>query len=197
MTRRILTGGPRFIFDDAVGRLVGFKQPNGKSEFLPLSPLPIAEGVGLWRVIGASAVAVTLTGSTDEAALAAFTLPGGALGPNGALRITTVYSFTNSANSKTMRYRLGGLGGTAIMAVSATTTVSNMVQRTIQNRGVQDSQVAAPTGNNGSFGNSGNSPGTAALDTAQDQVIALTGQLASSGETITLESWLAEACYMP
>lgn len=151
--------------------------------------------LGTWRVLAAQAVAVPHTGDTAETVLAAITLPGGAMGPNGALRITSVFSFTNSANTKSMRYRLGGLSGSSLMGISATTSASIMTQRLIQNRNSQSAQIAGPAGFANSFGASGNLAATSAVDTASSQTLAITGQLANSGETITLESCLVEIAY--
>lgn len=153
--------------------------------------------LGTWRVLASEAVAVSHTGDTSEAVLAAFTLPGGMMGPNGALRITSVFSFTNSANAKTMRYRLGGAGiaGTQLMVIGASSSLSIMTQRLIQNRNSQASQVAGPGAFANSFGASGTPPATGSVDTASDQTVAITGQLTNSGETITLESCLVEVAF--
>jgi hypothetical protein len=148
-----------------------------------------------WRVLAASAVAVSHTGDTDETALASIDLPGGAMGPNGALRVSTQWGYTNSANSKTKRYRLGGLGGSTIMAITANTSASAQHQRTIQNRNAEDAQVSAGAGFGNSFGMSGNTPATTAIDTSADQTLVISGQLANAGETLTLESYLVEVCY--
>lgn len=71
--------------------------------------------LGAWRVIAASAVAVSHTGDTIETVLANIAIPAGAMGANGALHITAVFSYTNSANAKTLRIRLGGISGAAFM----------------------------------------------------------------------------------
>ena len=151
-----------------------------------------AAASGAWRVLAASAVAVAHTGDTAETTLASITIPGGAMGANGALRITTQWSYTNSANAKTMRYRLGG---TAMMAVSATTTASACHQRTIQNRGVENAQVTHGLGFGSSFGVSGNATATASVDTAVDQALMISGQIAVASDTTVLESSLIEVLY--
>lgn len=157
--------------------------------------LDAAAASGAWRVLAASAVAATHTGNTSETALASIVIPGGAMGPNGALRVTTQWSYTNSANAKTKRYRLGGLGGAALMAVSATTTVSASHQRTIQNRNAENAQVTHGLGWGNAFGMSGNSPVTTTLDTTIDQALVMTVQLATASESISLESWLLEVLH--
>lgn len=153
--------------------------------------------LGTWRVLAASAVAVSHTGDTTETALASVTLPGGAMGANGILRITSVWSYTNSANSKTARYRLGGSGvsGATLMNIGATTSVGNMTQRVIQNRNAQNSQFTSAPAAGASFGVSANAGATAAVDTSSDQLVVISGQLANASETIGLESYLVEIAY--
>lgn len=153
--------------------------------------------LGSWRVLDASAVAASHTGDTAETTLATFTLPGGAMGPNGFLRISTLWSHTNSGSNKTMRVRLGGLSGTAFQASAATTANVTSNQRTIQNRNSAALQVAQSAASPNGFGTTGGgaTPATGAIDTSTDQSVVISGQLSSSGESVTLESWLAEVAY--
>lgn len=154
-----------------------------------------AEARGHWYVLGASAVAVSHTGNTNETALATVALPAGSMGANGLLRVTSLFTVTNSANNKTLRTRLGGISGTAFQSLTLTTNETNMSQRLIQNRNSQSSQVGSAAAVGGSFGNSSNSVVTGAIDTASAQDVVISGQLANSGETITLQSYLIELCY--
>lgn len=151
--------------------------------------------LGTWRVLAASAVAASHTGNTTETALATIALPAGAMGPNGALRITAVLSYTNSANTKTLRFRLGGISGTAFADIPVTTTASLMTNRLIQNRNSQAAQVANAASAPGGFGTSTASPPVGAVNTAIAQDIVISGQLASAGETVTLESYIVELAY--
>ena len=150
--------------------------------------------LGAWHVLGASAVAAPHTGDTSETVLASFTLPGGAMGPNGIVRVTTLWTCTNNANAKTMRIRLGGLTGTAFLAASVAATNVGIMQRTIHNRNSSASQVAFNAASAGSFANvaGGAAPATGAVDTSADQVIAISGQLANAADTMTLEACLVE-----
>lgn len=143
--------------------------------------------LGTWRVLAAGAVAAAHTGDTTETTLATIAIPAGAMGPNGALRVTSHWSFTNSANAKTARAKLGG---TAFLVASHTTSSGGVYQRTLQNRNSQASQISYQH-NSGNSYTTGNIF-TASVDTSVAQDIVLTGQLASAGETITLESWLVE-----
>lgn len=148
--------------------------------------------LGTWRVLAASAVAASNTGNTAETVLATVSIPAGALGPNGVLRVTSTWSHTNSANAKTPRIRLGGSSGTVICAPVLTTTGSLAIQRTVHNRNAQNSQVMMGAASSNTFATSTGAPLTASIDTSAAQDLVFTGQLANAGETITLEAYLVE-----
>lgn len=144
--------------------------------------------LGTWRVLASSAVAVSHTGSTTETTLATITVPAGAIGANGALRVTMVWSYTNSANTKTARLRLGG---TSFLVFNATTTSSVRIENQIHNVNSEASQKGWV--NSGTaFGSSTGTIVTASIDTTTAQDITFRGALANAGETITLESYLIE-----
>ncbi len=144
--------------------------------------------LGTWRVLAASAVAVSHTGSTSETTLATVSVPAGAIGANGALRVTMVWSYTNSANAKTARMRLGG---TSFLVFNATTTSSARIEHQIHNVNSEGAQKGWV--NNGTaFGSSTGTIVTASIDTTVAQDITFRGGLANAGETITLESYLVE-----
>jgi hypothetical protein len=151
--------------------------------------------LGAWRVLAASAVAAHHTGDTLETALATIAIPAGAMGPNGALRITAVFSHTNSANNKTLRVRLGGMSGAAFMNYSNSANASQMTQRIIQNRNSQALQVSGSAGIANAVAPNTGSPATGAIDTSVAQDLVISGQLANAGETVTLESYLVELAY--
>ncbi|HRK63829.1 MAG TPA: DUF2793 domain-containing protein [Terricaulis sp.] len=151
--------------------------------------LDAAAASGAWRVIAASGISASHTGSTSETTLASIILPGGALGPHGALRISSQWSHTNSANNKTLRYRLGG---SVLMAPVLTASASSVHQRSIQNRGVTNAQVTHGSGFPNSFGGTTNAVVTTSVDTTVDQTLTITGQLATGGESVVLESYLIE-----
>lgn len=148
--------------------------------------------VNVSYVLAASAVAASHTGDTAETALATVTIPANAMGPNGRVRITTQWSFTNSANNKTLRVRFGGPSGTVYASNIQTTTASVRDQREIANRGVANSQVGGASNTNTSFAQTSGAVVTSSVNTAAATTVVLSGQLASSGETITLESYLVE-----
>jgi len=117
------------------------------------------------------------------------------MGPNGALRVTVVRSQTNSANTKSLRFRLGGLSGAQLMITTSAAFASFVGQRLIQNRNSQSSQVSGPETIVNSFNLSTGAIATAAIDTSVAQNFVISGQLANAGETLTLESHLVELAY--
>jgi hypothetical protein len=152
----------------------------------------IVEG-SLWHVLAASAVGVSHTGDTSETALATVQVPANMMGANGILRVTTLWTITNSGNNKTLRARLGGIAGTAFLGATFTTSASVHDQRLIRNRNAANSQVGfAAINGTGGWGVSSGAVATGAVDTAANQDLVITGQLASAGETITLEAYLVE-----
>jgi hypothetical protein len=147
-------------------------------------------------IIAQSAVAVSGAADTNENTLATITVPGGAMGPNGVLRFYTLWSFTNSANTKTGRARLGGIGGTAFMSWAQTAFVSaNFFMGGIFNRGAANQQIGQPLSGSSFTIAFGGACVTGAVDTNQDQTLVITGQKALAGETFTLEAYLAELLY--
>lgn len=158
-------------------------------------PRTYCAALGTWYVIGASAVAVPLTGSTSETALATISIPAGAMGANGRLRITVLASASlNNANSKTLRARLGGISGTIFGSSSLASVLSWQSQFIIRNRNSASSQVGFPSAAN-VFSNAGAAPVTASIDTSVAQDLVISGQLGTGTDTLTLEDYMVEILY--
>lgn len=151
--------------------------------------VPTASGI---LVLGSSGVAVPLTGSTNETQLALVNVAAGALGINGSLRITTLWSVNNDADAKTGRIRLGGIAGTQIMALNMASTATYQLMHIVRNRGAANSQVFQVVTAASNFTSSSGVVGTASVDTAVSQDLVISGQLASAADTITLEAYTVE-----
>jgi len=147
-------------------------------------------GIGLPAsgVLKQSAVPASVTGTLSETTLATIAIPAGAMGANGMLRITALWSFTNSANNKTLK---GVLAASQFMNQVFTTSTSIRTQTMITNRGAANSQVGHAA-SAGAFSGSTSAVVTSAIDTTQAQNFTLTGTLANTGETITLEGYTVE-----
>lgn len=141
-------------------------------------------------LLAASAVAASHTGNTNETTLATVSIPAGAMGTNGGLLIFSSWTTTNSANNKTPRIRLGGIGGTAFMAATYTTVATFSDARRIRNRNSASSQVASTGAATAvPFGGTSSAITTGTIDTSTAQDLVLTAQLGLGSETITLESY--------
>lgn len=140
-----------------------------------------------YRVIAKSNVAVSHTGNTNDTTLATVTVPAGAMGANGRLRITSLWSTTNNANNKTGRVKFGGTTYTSSVIAN---NASYRTQTEVSNRNATNSQVGYPGGSG--LGGSTAVVVTTAVDTTAEVTVLLTGQLASGADTITLESYVVE-----
>lgn len=152
-----------------------------------------------WYIVGASAVQQSVTGTVSETVLATVTIPAGAMGANGRLRITAMFSNNNSGNSKTFRVRWGasgaGTSGTAFNSVANTTSLSWRTIGEVDNRNAANSQVLSINGAGGGVGVGAGAFATTAIDTASASEIAFTAQLANTGDTANLDSYIVELFY--
>ena len=150
------------------------------------------------RIIAMSAATASVTGTVTETALATIPIPAGIMGLNGMLRVTAAFSYTNSANNKTCRIRFGAAGagtsGTNYHGTTATTSQSMRIMATVQNRASASSQVGSAGVNATAAGWDAAAQAlvTSTVNTGAASEIVLTGTLANTGETITLESYLVE-----
>jgi hypothetical protein len=141
-----------------------------------------------------SAVAASNTAVTSEEVLATIAVPAGALGANGFVVVDTSWTYTSSASAKTKRIRFGasgaGTGGTVLASPGATTTATHRFQWMISNRNATNSQCGSSgSGTSGGHGTAAAAILTAAIDTTAATEIAITGQKADSGDTLTLEMY--------
>lgn len=158
------------------------------------SRVPPVQLIGSWQVLSQSAVPVSASADTNEDTLATITVPANAMGLNGSLRVSAVFTVTNSVNNKTIRVRFGGASGTQYAALTMTTSTSAVVGTMISNRGAANSQVGSPSTGRISGAEAG-AVVTSSVDTTADSTIVITGAKASSGEAITLERYSVELAY--
>jgi hypothetical protein len=133
------------------------------------------------------------TGDTNETTLATISIPANTLGANGTLKINAIWSFTNSANTKTFRWRLGGLAGTVIASNTASTFTNAWSQILMINANATNSQNTFLEQVRGTDGlvTTSFQIGTA-VDMTATQSLVITGQLASGAETVTLLGYTVE-----
>lgn len=155
------------------------------------------EGKALPYVISQSGAGASAGAVVTEEVLATITVPGGAMGANGVIQLFTHFSVNNSVNNKTLRVRVGGVSGTEFMslAISGTTIASGRLT-VIANKNATNSQTAiASIGNANGVGQGTVAPPTASVDTTASWDIVISGQKASSGDTLTLVNYFAFLYY--
>jgi hypothetical protein len=140
------------------------------------------------RVLGQSATANPLTGGTGETTLATVSVPGGAMGASGSIRITALVTCTNNANVKTLTFKYGGQ---SFGAVSLANQLSGHVQVTIRNR-TAATQISWLNGGSAYGVTTAAVTTTRAIDTTVAQDATITGTLANGADTLTLEGFTVE-----
>lgn len=149
------------------------------------------------RILGTSAATgMSVTGTLSETVLATVPVPAGCMGLNGILRVTSLWGVTNSANNKTLVWRLGaagnGIAGDIFGSTTQTTVAAMRMQNQVQNRNSASSQVALSGIGTGGWGTTTAGIATATRDTSVALDLVFTGTLANTGETITLHQYLVE-----
>lgn len=129
--------------------------------------------------------ASSVTGTAVETTLASVNLKGGAVGLNDYIEAVVMFSYTNSVDDKTMRFKIG----TSEYFVGLATTTATAIRRIqIFNRNSMASQLAYSPSVFNDTGLTTVAVGTFTEDLSVDKTIAITGQLEDGAETITLES---------
>lgn len=145
---------------------------------------------GLPSIVAQSAVQVSHTGNSNEVALATVSLGAGIMGTSGILLIEPCWTHTVSINNKTLRVRVGGIAGTIIFSkVNGATIAASAPLIVLANRNAQNSQIVPYSPAGQYYSENASAPATHAIDMALAQDLVITGQLASSGETVRLESY--------
>lgn len=136
-----------------------------------------------------TASSVTDAGATEQD-IYSVVIPAGLIGPNDNWYVEHLWSWPNSATTKTLRLKFGG---TTIMSSAATTSASGRGSTHIYMRDSKTAQIypnatAAPSWQDAQSSSGANT--TATIDTNSDITISLTGQWGTAGagsNLITLE----------
>lgn len=167
---------------------------DGKLYVTAVGNAAITSGSGVPILLASSWVAVSGAADTNENTLATITVPANTLRANGILRLMSFWSFTNNANTKTMRVKYSGAAGTAYMSFALTTQGSVMGITTIANANATNSQTGGTmaVGGNNTALSSGATAITSSVDTTAATTILLTGQKATGTDTLTLIGYTCE-----
>ena len=137
-------------------------------------------------VLGASAGTATAPNDTNENILATINVP--PLPANALIAYRLQFSQTNNANVKTVRFRLGGIGGTDfITGTNIASQARYLFDGCIQNRGATNSQGGAFI--SGATALSSSAITTGAIDTSVATTIVITAQKATGTDSIVLEQY--------
>ncbi len=161
------------IVHPTTGIPIGFRKANGSEIYLP-------------TILAQSAVSPgTVTGTTNETTLLTLTVPGGVMGPNGIINVHARFTVTASANNKTLRVRFAGnimsspiVSGATYLGYGMVCQIRNRGNRSVQ---IADGDASGPGGLTVTY--------TSTVNTAVDQILTITGQLATGSESIVLESY--------
>lgn len=130
--------------------------------------------------------------NTAETTLHTVTVPANCMGPNGALRVTVIWSTTGAANTKQIAVYFGNSGALYLAQVTAGNNVTTVPATiTIVNRNATNSQVASgvsATTATAAFFN-GN---TAAQDTTIARDITVKGTTPNSADEVTAHATTVE-----
>jgi len=150
-----------------------------------------AANLAVAYILGKSAVAVSGAADTNENTLATITVPANAMGANGQIHIRLRGTFTNNANVKTLRIRLGGIAGTILFTQTVTSSVCTQMDVVIGNVNDAAVQVAWFVGTRGTGTAEGGAaaPTAGAVDTTAAQDLVITMQKATGTDTMTLTGY--------
>ena len=160
----------------------------------------VGENGSLWRGNGTRwmrlshityyslATPVVLKETTAETTLVTLTIPAGLIGSNGKVKMYPLYSMTNNANNKSLRVKLGGSTAFSTVVSNSSQSSALVIIRNIGSESVQKSSTSVVSG----LGNIGIALATLAIDTSVATTITVTGQLANSADTMTLEGFFME-----
>lgn len=158
------------------GKPIGF---TGANDFVyPLVRRPI-------EILAGSAIGFSCSSTTEEV-LDTFLIRAGTLGVNSVLQIEPLWTFTSSANNKILKVRIGGV---EIYSATRTTSAKESPLIVLANRNSLTSQIQ-PYDNTYITAGSG-TPTTYTIDFSKNVTVDITGQRASSGDTLRLEYYRA------
>jgi|SRR5687768_1584224 len=167
-----VAGLPSF-YEDGEGDPAGIEHPTGTQ--YPL----ISQAVEVVSICGIP-LSSTLT-ATDQV-LDSFIIPAGSLGPNSSLQIEPLWTYTNSANNKILKVKIGGV---TVYNVTRTTSTKEAPLIIIVNRNSIASQIQ-PYDNTYVTAGTG-TPATYTINFANDVTVEFLGNRASGTDTLTLQ----------
>ena len=134
------------------------------------------------------AATVTLSGTTLETELTSVTIKGGLMGAKGKLKIWPLLSMTNNANGKTIKLKMDG---NVFYGNTRTNEVQLHFLSIVRNTNSQSVQKIS-SGITAGLGVTTGAVTSLTVNTSADFTLSITGQLAHSTDTLTLEGFFVE-----
>ena len=165
------------VFREESGVPVALVGPN-ETEFSLISR-PI-------EIISSSAVQASCSSTATDEVLDSFTITAGVVGVNSILQIEPLWTFTNSANNKILKVKVGGV---TVYSVTRTTSAKEAPLIVLANRNSLSSQIQPYDNTYVTVGTG--SPATYTIDFSVNVTVEITGQRANAGDTLSLEYYRA------
>lgn len=160
----------------------------GTGAVTPRAAMAALKGVHILHCDGSL---ITFTGAATIQTMKTITVPGGAMGPHGQLRVTFLFGFSAGTPAPFIRLRFGGVSG-ALYAeqFGSSVAMTGQWQVRISNRGVVNSQIGMATAT--VFNVSNGSDVTSSLNTNNDQDLVFQGGLLNAAHSVFLKNVLVE-----
>lgn len=142
------------------------------------------------KTVGSGTTDSVAPATTNEEILATIPLPSGLLSRNTRVEVETQWSVTNSANTKTLRVRLGTTGISSDLITTNSLSTGHAAARYLTAVTNRNNLAAQTFHQSAQIGASGAAVGALTANTAVLQNIYITGQKATAGETLTLVSYV-------
>lgn len=149
------------------------------------------EGYPVCKAIYANGAQALGAADTNENTVRTFTVPANSMGPNGSVKIFTLWTANNDASVKTAKVKFGGTNYTNL-ALTSTTGAQTLTR--ITNRNATNSQVGFAVGSAG-ITTTAAAVTTSAVDTTADVTVLVTAQKADGTDTLGVDSIEAQVCY--
>lgn len=162
----------------------------------------ITPGASSMVSIGTPGTQVPLTGSTSMTNIAVIPVP--ALGKNGGVMVSCLWTVTSSTNAKTLAAIWSNTSGATSgfqlgtnITAAVTTIVTEQTMHIGRNMNANGAQKSFPAAANTPFGSSAAGAGAGTVDTTLPSFININGQLALGTESIAVENCFGLAATIP
>lgn len=177
------------------GSMVVAGQPMVIMRVNALAGFVVVAGAALRQVaaiLAKTGTAVSAPVDTNEDIVGTINVLANAVGPNGGISLRCGVTVNNNGNNKTIRVRVGGLGGTIILSANLVSTTGLIVDLWMTNSGATNAQGFYGTGILPGALNNVLINTVTAVDTTAAWTIVITAQKATAGDTMTLNSLIAQ-----